>query len=103
MIVIYWLWRFGMFLTGAAPRRVSLAIAAALGTSAYYLMPMRRAIAKDNFAHVLGKPPSDPEVARVARRALRNYVCYLRDVMIYPSLSTIRIGEAGHAPYPRAL
>ena len=91
MIVIYWLWRFGMFLTGAAPRRVSLAIAAALGTSAYYLMPMRRAIAKDNFAHVLGKPPSDPEVARVSRRALRNYVCYLRDVMIYPSLSTTEL------------
>ncbi len=93
MIVIYWLWRFGMFLTGTAPRRVSLAIAAAMGTSAYYLMPMRRAIAKDNFAHVLGKPPSDPEVGRVARHALRNYVCYLRDVMIYPSLSTAELEE----------
>jgi KDO2-lipid IV(A) lauroyltransferase len=93
VIVIYWLWRLGMFLTGAAPRRVSLAIAAAMGTSAYYLMPMRRAIAKDNFAHVLGKPPSDPEVGRVARHSLRNYVCYLRDVMIYPSLSTAELEQ----------
>lgn len=91
MIVIYWLWRFGMFLTAAAPRRVSFAIAAALGNSAYYLMPLRRAVAKDNFAHVLGKPPSDPQVRRVARRALRNYVCYLRDVMIYPRLSTAEL------------
>jgi KDO2-lipid IV(A) lauroyltransferase len=91
VIVIYWLWRFGMFLSGAAPRRVSLAIAAAMGNSAYYLMPMRRAIAKDNFAHVLGKPPDDPAVRRVARGALRNYVCYLRDVMIYPSLSTAEL------------
>ena len=93
MIVIYWLWRMGMFLTGTAPRRVSLAIAAAMGTSAYYLMPMRRAIAKDNFGHVLGKPPGDPEVGRVARHALRNYVCYLRDVMIYPSLTTAELEE----------
>jgi KDO2-lipid IV(A) lauroyltransferase len=91
VIVIYWLWRLGMFVSGAAPRRVSLAIAAAMGNSAYYLMPMRRAIAKDNFAHVLGKPPTDPEVRRVARLALRNYVCYLRDVMIYPSLTTAEL------------
>ncbi len=93
MIVIYWLWRFGMFLTGAAPRRVSFAIAAAIGNSAYYVMPLRRAVAKDNFAHVLGKPPTDPEVRHVARRSLRNYVCYLRDVMIYPSLSTAELEE----------
>ena len=93
MIVIYWLWRFGMFLTGAAPRRMSLAIAAATGNSAYYFLPMRRAIAKDNFANVLGKPVSDPSVRRVARRSLRNYVCYLRDVMIYPSLSTAELNE----------
>lgn len=91
--MIYWFWRFGMFLSGAAPRRVSRAVAAAMGNSAYYLMPMRRAVAKDNFAHVLGKHPSDPEVRRVARHSLRNYVCYLRDVMIYPSLSTLELEE----------
>ena len=87
MIVLYWLWRVGMFLTGAAPRRVSLTVAAAMGHIAYYLMPLRRAIAKDNFSHVLGKSPDDPEVRRVARMALRNYTCYLRDVMIYPSMT----------------
>ncbi len=87
MIGIYWLWRIGMFLSGAVPRRVSLAIAAAIGQSAYFLMPLRRAVAKDNFSHVLGKSPKDPEVRRVARMSLRNYTCYLRDVMIYPSMS----------------
>jgi KDO2-lipid IV(A) lauroyltransferase len=87
VIVLYWLWRIGMFLSGAVPRRLSLAAAAAMGHVAYYLMPMRRAIAKDNFSHVLGKPPDDPEVRRVARMSLRNFSCYLRDVMIYPSMS----------------
>ena len=29
----------------------------------------------------------------VARHALRNYVCYLRDVMIYPSLSTTELEQ----------
>lgn len=87
MIVIYWLWRVGIFLCGLAPRRLSLAVAGALGESAYYVLPMRRAVAKDNFSHVLGKPVDDPAVREVARRSLRNYACYLRDVMIYPSLS----------------
>ncbi len=93
MIVIYWLWRLGIYISGAAPRRLSLAFAAAMGNSAYYLLPMRRAVAKDNFAHVLGKPSDDPEVRRVARRSLRNYACYLRDVMIYPSLSTAELEQ----------
>lgn len=88
MIIIYWFWRAGMFLSGIAPRRLSHAVAAALGLTAYYLLPMRRAVAKDNFSHVLGKSVDDPAVREVARRSLRNYACYLRDVMIYPSLST---------------
>jgi KDO2-lipid IV(A) lauroyltransferase len=88
VIIIYWFWRAGMFLSGIAPRRLSYAVAAALGLTAYYLLPMRRAVAKDNFSHVLGKSVDDPAVREVARRSLRNYACYLRDVMIYPSLST---------------
>jgi lauroyl/myristoyl acyltransferase len=87
VIVVYWLWRVGIFLSGIVPRRVSLAVAAALGNLAYYLLPLRRAIAKDNFSHVLDKSPNDLEVRRVARMSLRNYSCYLRDVMIYPSMS----------------
>ncbi len=87
MIVVYWLWRLGVFFTRVAPRRWSHVVAAAIGNSVYYLMPMRRRIAKRNFAHVLGKSPNDPHVRRVARQALRNYVLLLRDVMIYPGMS----------------
>ncbi|CAG0945575.1 Kdo2-lipid IVA lauroyltransferase [Anaerolineae bacterium] len=87
MIVVYWLWCLGVFFTRVAPRRWSYAAAAAIGNSVYYLMPMRRRIAKQNFAHVLGKSPDDPHVRRVAREALRNYMILLRDVMIYPGMS----------------
>jgi KDO2-lipid IV(A) lauroyltransferase len=87
VIALYWLWRIGMFLVGIAPPRVSVAAADAMGTSAYYLMPLRRRVAKENFAHVLDKPPDDPIVRRVARQSLRNFARYLRDVMLYPRLS----------------
>lgn len=87
MIIVYWLWRLGVFLTGVLPRRWSRAGAKVLGSGVYYLMPSRRQIAKENFSYVLSKSPNDPEVRRVARRAFQNYALYLRDVMIYPSLS----------------
>jgi KDO2-lipid IV(A) lauroyltransferase len=77
-----------MFVTAWMPRRLSLAAARVMGNSAYYLLPMRRRVVKENFSHVLGKSPSDPEVRRVARRAFQNYARYLRDVMIYPSIPT---------------
>ncbi len=88
MIALYWLWRFGMFLTSRVPPRWSLRAAYAMGSGAYYTMPLRRRIARENFARVLGKPPNAPEVGRVARRAFQNYVRYLRDVMLYPRIPT---------------
>lgn len=91
MIVVYWFWRLGMFLTRLAPPRLSLAAAVAMGNSAYYVMTLRRQIAKRNFSHVLGKSPNDPEVRRVARQSFQNYARYLRDVMIYPRISTAEL------------
>ncbi len=73
-----------MLFTSLVPRRLSFAVAGAMGYSAYYLMPLRRRIAKENFAHVLGSSPDDPSVRRVARESFRNYARLLRDVMIYP-------------------
>ena len=85
MIVIYWAWRLGMYLTSILPPRWTL-VAAAAGNSAYYVMRLRRRVAKNNFSHVLGKSPDDPDVRRVARQAFQNYARYLRDVMIYPRI-----------------
>src|SRR5512142_691080 len=86
MIVIYWLWRVGMVVTSLAPRRWSFAAASAMGRSAYYFMGLRRQVAKENFSHVLGKSPNDPEVRRVALLSFQNYARYLRDVMLYPRI-----------------
>ncbi len=93
MIALYWVWRLGMFLTGVAPRRLSFAIAGFLGSAGFYLMPLRRHIAQENFAHVLGKPPNDPEVHRVARQSFQNFARHLRDVMLYPSTSLEELGN----------
>src|SRR5512142_2367228 len=87
MIVVYWAWRLGMFLASLAPRRFSFNAAAAMGNAAYYMMALRRQVAKENFSIVLGKSPNDPEVRLVARRSFQNYARYLRDVMLYPRTS----------------
>ncbi len=86
MIALYWAWRLGMFLVRITPRRWSLAAADWIGDGAYYVMALRRRVARDNLAHVLGKPPDDPAVSRVVRGSFRNFVRLLRDVMIYPSM-----------------
>lgn len=91
MIALYWMWRLGMFLTALTPRRLSYAAAGVMGSGAYYLMPMRRRVAKENFARVLGKSPNDPDVRRVARQAFQNFAHYLRDVMLYPSIPTAEL------------
>jgi lauroyl/myristoyl acyltransferase len=88
MILVYWVWRLGIWLTTLAPRRWSYAAAGLMGNGAYYLMSLRRSVAKENFSQVLGKSPNDPEVRRVARQSFRNYARYLRDVMIYSGTST---------------
>lgn len=87
MIWLYWAWRFGVLVTGIAPRRLSLAIARFLGGVSYYIMGLRRDVACENFSHVLGKPCDDPDVRRVARESFKNFAVLMRDVMLYPSLS----------------
>ncbi|MCI0474784.1 MAG: lysophospholipid acyltransferase family protein, partial [Anaerolineales bacterium] len=87
MIALYWIWRIGMFCVGFAPPRLSFAAAEWMGTGAYYLMPLRRRVARENFAYVLRKPTNDPAVGRVTHRAFQNFARLLRDVMLYPKMS----------------
>ncbi len=102
MIWLYWAWRLGTLLVSWIPHRLSYALAGGIGWIGYYLMPLRRQIARENFSHVLGKPANDPTVARVARASFQNYARLLRDTMLYAHLSypeieaRVTIHDANH-------
>jgi len=84
MIVLYWLWQIGSFLLRLIPLPVGYFLARLVGDLAYLGMPLRRHTAKQNFAQVLGAPPDDRKVRRVARASFRNFACMVMEVMRYP-------------------
>jgi KDO2-lipid IV(A) lauroyltransferase len=51
----------------------------------YLLWPTKRRWSDRNFGHVLGVPPADPRVRRLALRAYREYGRYLVELMRLPS------------------
>ena len=63
-----------------------------LGSQASYLLwPTKRAWSNSNFGHVLGLPPDDPRVRRLALRAYREYGRYLVELMRVPFLPEERV------------
>ena len=68
--------------------RISPAIArpllGRLAQASYLLWPTKRRWSNQNFGHVLGLPPSDPRVRRLALRAYREYGRYLVELMRLP-------------------
>jgi lauroyl/myristoyl acyltransferase len=61
----------------------------AIGTltrGSYLVAPDRQRWSNANFGHVLGLPPDDPRVRRLALRAYHEYGRYLVDLMRLPSL-----------------
>ena len=75
------------------PRWLILPAAAALGNVAFDLAGSKADVIRENLAHPMRRRPDDPQVARAARRAFRNYAKYLADVM--------RIGEITEADAAR--
>jgi len=71
----------------AVPPGVRHAAAAPAGAAWYWLSPGQRRAALDNYAAALGRRPTDPEVARVARRAFQNYGRMLMDFLLIGSLT----------------
>ncbi len=69
------------------PPRLSHAAAAPGGTVWFWLSRAQRRAALDNYAAALGREPSDPEVARVARRAFQNYGRMLMDFVLVARLT----------------
>ncbi len=83
---LYWGWRTGAALVQRLPARLVYFAAVLGGELAYLAWRSKREITKRNFAVVLGRAPGDPEVARIARRAFRNFAKYLTEIMRFPRL-----------------
>ena len=83
---LYWLWRITAAIAQRLPHALLYPTAVALGEVAYVLWTEKRAIAKRNFARVLSRQETDPEVARVARRSFRNFAKYVVEIMRFPTL-----------------
>ena len=62
------------------------AVMGTLTRGSYLVTPSRRRWANANFGHVLGLPPDDPRVRRLALKAFQEYGRYLVDLMRLPSL-----------------
>ena len=84
----FWGWRLGATLAQRLPAWITYPVAVLGGEIAYVTWVRRRRIAKENFAVVLDRPADDREVARVARRAFRNFAKYLVEIMRFPRLGT---------------
>ena len=82
----YWGWLIGARLAQRLPARPLYAVAVILGEIGYVVWTAKRQIAKRNFAIVLGRPWTDPEVARTARRSFRNFAKYVLEIMRFPRL-----------------
>ena len=71
----------------ATPTGWRHAAAAPGGAAWFWLSRAQRQAALDNYAAALGRDRSDPEVARVARRAFQNYGRMLMDFVLMGSLA----------------
>jgi KDO2-lipid IV(A) lauroyltransferase len=80
-------YRAGARILRVVPRGLRHAAAAPAGSAWYWLSPGQRRAALDNYAAALGRERSDPEVARVARRAFQNYGRMLMDFVLIGSLT----------------
>src|SRR5450759_4775963 len=88
-------YRAGAAVVRALPPGFNHAVAASGGAAWYWLNGRQRRAALENYAAALGRDRSDPEVARVARRAFQNYGRMLLDFMPV-SYTHLRAHETRH-------
>ena len=67
------------------PPRLSRAVIGTAAQASYLAWPAKRRFSNTNFGHVLGLPPGDPRVRRLALRAYREYARYVVELMRLPS------------------
>lgn len=80
-------YRAGARILRAVPPGIRHGVAAPGGAAWFWLSRAQRRAALDNYAAALGRERSDPEVARVARRAFQNYGRMLMDFVLMGSLT----------------
>ncbi|MCJ7711895.1 MAG: lysophospholipid acyltransferase family protein [Chloroflexi bacterium] len=67
------------------PPVLSRAVIGGASQLSYLLWASKREFSSANFGHVLGLPPSDPRVHRMALRAYREYARYMVELLRLPS------------------
>ncbi len=78
-------YRATAWLLARVPPAASRPVLGRLAQASYLVWPTKRRWSNQNFGHVLGLPPSDPRVRRLALRAYREYGRYLVELMRLPS------------------
>ena len=71
-----------------APEGLAREVIGTLAQGSYLAWPSKRRWSNRNFGHVLGLPPDDPRVRRLALRAYHEYGRYLVELMRLPTRTT---------------
>src|SRR5207245_5132530 len=79
-------YRATAWLLGRVAPRLAWRVGGRLAQAGYVFGPKKRRWVNANFGHILGVPPDDPEVRRLALRAYGNYARYLVELMRLPGL-----------------
>ena len=80
------------WLLGVLPAGPAREVIGRLSQASYLAWPAKRRWSNQNFGHVLGLPPDDPRVRRLALRAYREYGRYLVELMRLPSMPPATVG-----------
>jgi phosphatidylinositol dimannoside acyltransferase len=80
-------YRAAQWLLGHLPPGPSATVIGWFVQASYLGWPSKRRWSNLNFGHVLGLPPGDPAVRRMALRAYKSYARYLVELMRLPRLS----------------
>jgi lauroyl/myristoyl acyltransferase len=75
------------------PPAISRGVIGGVSQVSYLAWPAKRRSSNINFGHVLGLPPSDPRVMRMALRAYREYARYMVELMRIPSRPMEELAE----------
>ena len=81
------------WLLGVLPAGFARAVIGRLSQASYLAWPAKRRTSNLNFGHVLGLPPDDPRVRRLALSAYREYGRYLVELMRLPTLPADEVGK----------